>query len=271
MSDPRVKANMIGYAEGEAPYMVPITPESDLVRTIAMIKGTGATGVKLYAALDASLVRAITSEAHRAGLQVWAHSTVFPAKPIEIIEAGVDAVSHAAYLVWEAAPASEDFTERGRGDFARVPADGAEMERVIDAMVRNQTVLDPTLMIFQQRDETEEDSRRARWGNEFTRRAHEAGVRIAAGTDRVGEPLAGELPAVHGEMSVLVDQVGLTPLEALSAATLGGAYAIGIQDEVGSIRSGKVADLLLLSADPSVDIRNTRAIVHVIRAGNIIR
>ncbi|MGK2935244.1 MAG: amidohydrolase family protein [Gemmatimonadaceae bacterium] len=271
MSDPRLAAATAGYEQGESPYMVPLTPETDLVRAMAMAKGTGASGVKLYAALDASLVRAATREAHRVGLQVWAHSAIFPAKPVEILDAGVDGVSHAPYLIWEAEPASDDFGKRGRGDFARVSASGDEMDRVIEAMVRNGTVLDPTLLVFQRSDAEDGTPLRLGWGAEFTRRAHAAGVTIAAGTDGVGQPLAGELPAVHEEMAVLVDVVGLTPLQALTAGTLAGARAIGIEATVGSIRPGKAADLVLLSADPSVDIRNTRKIVHVIKGGRLVR
>ena len=271
MSDPRLAEATAGYEQGESPYMVPLTAETDLVRAMAMAKGTGASGVKLYAALDASLVRAATEEAHRVGLQVWAHSAIFPAKPVEILDAGVDGVSHAPYVIWEAEPVSDDFGKRGRGDFARVSASGDEMDRVIDAMVRNGTVLDPTLLIFQRNDAEDGTPLRLGWGAEFTRRAHAAGVTIAAGTDVVGEPLAGELPAVHDEMAVLVDVVGLTPLQALTAGTLAGARAIGIEETVGSIGPGKAADLVLLSADPSVDIRNTRKIVHVIQGGRLVR
>lgn len=271
MSDPRLAAATAGYEQGESPYMVPLTAETDLVQAMAMAKGTGATGVKLYAALDASLVRAATEEAHRIGLQVWAHSAIFPAKPIEILDAGVDGVSHAPYVIWEAEPVSDDFGKRGRGDFAEVSASGDEMDRVVAAMVRNGTVLDPTLLVFRLYDAEDGTPLRFGWGAEFTRRAHAAGVTIAAGTDGVGEPLAGELPAVHDEMALLVDFVGLTPLQALTAGTLAGARAIGIEETVGSIHPGKTADLVLLSADPSVDIRNTRKIVHVIKGGRLVR
>jgi imidazolonepropionase-like amidohydrolase len=271
MADERLEAATVGYERGESPYMVPLTPETDLVRAVAMAKGTGAAGIKLYAALDAARVRAVTREAHSAGLRVWAHSAIFPAKPIEILDAGVDGVSHAPYVIWEAEPRSDDFTQRANGDFARVSASGIEMDRVIEAMVRNQTVLDPTLLVFQSDDEEGGTPPRLRWGAEFTRRAHAAGVTIAAGTDGVGRPLAGELPAVHDELALYVDVVGMTPLEALTAGTLGGARAIGIDDRAGSIQPGKVADLVLLAADPREDIGNTRKIIHVFRAGRLIR
>lgn len=271
MSDPRLLAATVGYDDGQAPYMVALTEETDLDLAMAMARGAGATGIKLYAALDASLVRAATEAAHRAGLEVWAHSAIFPAKPTEILDAGVDGVSHAPYVIWEAAPRSDDFTQRGRGDFAGVPPSGEHMDQVIGAMLRNGTVLDATLLVWKLNDERNGTPLRLGWAAEFTRRAHDAGVPIAAGTDGVGRPLAGELPAVHEEMAVLVDEAGLTPLQALVAGTMGSARAIGIEERVGSIQPGKVADLVLLAADPTMDIRNTRRIVHVIKQGRIVR
>jgi imidazolonepropionase-like amidohydrolase len=271
LADPRLVAATRGYAKGESPYMIPLTHATDIPVAIAKAKGTGATAIKLYAALDAELVRAATREAHRQGLRVWAHSAIFPARPVEILDAGVDAVSHAPYVIWEAAPPTEDFTLRAKGDFEHVPADGPAMKQVVDAMVRNRTVLDPTLFVFDRNQDEPVARNRLAWGAEFTRRAHAAGVTIAAGTDGFGEPLAGELPNVHTEMELLVRLAGFTPLEALTAGTMGGAMAIGIEDRIGSIEPGRDADLVLLSGDPTADIRNTRRIAAVFQAGRRIR
>jgi imidazolonepropionase-like amidohydrolase len=271
MADPRLAAATAGYEQGTSPYMIPLTPETDLVRAVAMAKGTGATGLKLYAALDAELVRAATAETHRQGLVVWAHSAIFPAKPVEILEAGVDAVSHAPYMVWEGAPASDDFTLRGKGDFASIPATGPDMDRVIAAMQRHGTVLDPTLFVFQDDSALGGMPDRLAWAAEFTRRAHAAGVTLAAGSDDLGQALAGELPNVHEELAILVSLAGLTPLEAIKAGTWGGARAIGNEANTGTIKAGKTADLLLLAADPAADIRNTRRIVHVFQRGRVVR
>jgi imidazolonepropionase-like amidohydrolase len=64
--------------------------------------------------------------------------------------------------------------------------------------------------------------------------------------------------------------VGLTPLEALQAATSNPAEFLGITDSLGAIASGMIADLLLLSADPLRDIRNTRHIVAVVHEGVMV-
>jgi imidazolonepropionase-like amidohydrolase len=271
LKDPRLVAATEGFGPGEAPYMIPLDDGTDVARAVAIAKGTGATAIKLYAALDAGLVRTATREAHALGLRVWAHSGIFPAKPVEILDAGVDVVSHAPYVIWEAAPPTPDFTLRARGDFENVPADGEDMGRVVEAMVRNGTVLDPTLFVFDRDQDDPLARRRLEWGAAFTRRAHAAGVPVDAGTDGIGRPLAGELPNVHREMELLVRLAGLTPLEALTAGTMGGARAIGVETRIGSVEVGKDADLVLLEADPTADIRNTRRIVGVIQGGRRIR
>jgi imidazolonepropionase-like amidohydrolase len=102
MSDPRPQASTVGEIAGEVPWMRVITPETDLVTAVAQAAGTSATGVKIYANLAASEVARITEEAHRQGMKVWAHSMVFPARPLEVVQSGVDVISHACYLAWEA-------------------------------------------------------------------------------------------------------------------------------------------------------------------------
>ena len=72
--------------------------------------------------------------------------------------------------------------------------------------------------------------------------------------------------AVHRELQLLV-RAGLTPIEALAAATTAAAAKIGVDDRLGTIQVGKEADLLILRENPIDDIRNTRAIDMVIKRG----
>jgi imidazolonepropionase-like amidohydrolase len=274
LSDPRLRDGNVGYVNGQAPYAQAVTDETDVVRAIAQAKGTGATGLKLYAAMGPELVRRLTVEAHAQGLEVWGHSAVFPARPVEILEAGVDAVSHAPYVIWEGAARTDDFTLRGRGDFDGIPFDDPAIDKVLGAMVDNGTVLDPTLFVFYApsgafSDDTAE--KRFAWAAAFTRRAAAAGVTLAAGTDAPGEPVAGALPNLHKEIELYVNEVGLTPAEALRAATSGGAHAIGMEDRMGRIAPGYDANLVLLAANPTSDITNTRRILGVIQNGRTVR
>lgn len=101
----------------------------------------------------------------------------------------------------------------------------------------------------------------------FLRAFAAAGGRIAAGTDAANQLLVPGY-SEHREMELLV-QAGLTPREALRAATRNGAVLLGA-DSVGLIAPGKVADLLVLIKDPLVDIRNTRSIQAVMSRGYLL-
>lgn len=95
-----------------------------------------------------------------------------------------------------------------------------------------------------------------------------AGVRILAGTDA---PLRNSPPGfgLHEELMLLV-RGGLPPLEALRSATIEPARFLGMADSLGTIAPGKLADLVLLEANPLVDVRNTRRIALVVANGRVI-
>ena len=73
--------------------------------------------------------------------------------------------------------------------------------------------------------------------------------------------------SLHGELESLVRNVGLTPAQALQAATINPAEFFGLERELGAVRPGYLADLVLLDANPLTDIRATRGIVGVTRNG----
>jgi imidazolonepropionase-like amidohydrolase len=95
---------------------------------------------------------------------------------------------------------------------------------------------------------------------------HRAGVALLAGTD-IGAPLLVPGFSLHDELALLVRDAGMTPLQALGAATIAPARAMGLADSLGTVEAGKVADLVLLDADPLADIRNTRRIHAVVANG----
>ena len=100
----------------------------------------------------------------------------------------------------------------------------------------------------------------------FVEQMQDGGVIIAVGSDSGAGNVAFGWGA-HHEMKLLVE-AGLTPLEALTAGTGNGAYVLEGEDaQFGTIGPGKVADLLLLDADPTVDIANTRHIARVMQGG----
>jgi len=94
-----------------------------------------------------------------------------------------------------------------------------------------------------------------------------AGVPILAGTD-TGNPFCFPGFSLHDELALLVI-AGLSPVEALRTATLNPAKFLGLDQTLGTIETGKIADLVLLDANPLVDIRNTQRINAVVSNGRL--
>ena len=103
----------------------------------------------------------------------------------------------------------------------------------------------------------------------FTRLAEGAAEIMRAG-GRIGIGSHGQLQGLgyHWELWALASG-GLTPMETLKVATIMGAEIIGFENDIGSIETGKYADLVILSADPLEDIRNTNTVSMVMRNGRL--
>jgi imidazolonepropionase-like amidohydrolase len=121
-------------------------------------------------------------------------------------------------------------------------------------------------------DDSEAESRRRERAAAFARAApenlkavHAAGIPIAMGTD-AGNPLTLHGPAVYAEMEAM-QAAGMTPMEVLVAATRNGALAMGRPGDTGTVEGGKRADLLVIAADPSRDIRHMRRLRYVVNGG----
>lgn len=98
---------------------------------------------------------------------------------------------------------------------------------------------------------------------ENIRKVWAAGGVVAAGTDQSSGP------ALQRELELLV-QAGIKPFDVLTIATHNGAVLLGKADTLGSVEPGKLADLLLLNADPSASIENVKNIAWVMKGGQII-
>ena len=99
-------------------------------------------------------------------------------------------------------------------------------------------------------------------------RMHELGVRILAATD-AGSVLVYPGFDLHEELRLMVEDAKLSPRAALWSATAGPAQFARLQDRLGTLAPGMIADVVLLDADPLVDISNTRRIFAVIQAGRV--
>lgn len=98
---------------------------------------------------------------------------------------------------------------------------------------------------------------------ENVRKLHDGGAILALGTDQTSGP------AAHREMELLA-AAGIQPSAIIRIATLNAAMFLGREKEMGSIEAGKLADAVLLSADPTLDIENAKAIALVIKDGAIV-
>ncbi|PKQ14394.1 MAG: hypothetical protein CVT68_12105, partial [Actinobacteria bacterium HGW-Actinobacteria-8] len=98
--------------------------------------------------------------------------------------------------------------------------------------------------------------------------ARDAGVTLVAGTD-TDNPFVFPGYSLHHELELMVE-AGLTPMEALEAATRQAAEMMREEAVFGTVESGKRADLLVLTANPLEDIRNTRTLELVILGGSVI-
>jgi imidazolonepropionase-like amidohydrolase len=273
--DPRTHAAAEGETAGGVPWMQAITDRTDLRLAVAMARGTGASGVKIYANLPARLVRNITREAHRQGIPVWAHAAVYPASPADVASAGVDVMSHACSLAHQAQPTMPQTyasrTPMEDGDLI----DGANpaIARVVDEMARRGIILDATVRVYAIQDQARADDPTRRRGlcsaalsYAMARQAFRAGVRIAAGTD--GEtPAQDAYPALLEELQLLQDEIGMSPLDVIRAATQTNAAALGHSEDMGVVAPGRLANLVFTRDDPSANVANLRSVQFVVRRG----
>jgi len=270
MADPRPQAAAAGETAGQVPWLQAITPQTDIPTAVAMAKGTYATGVKIHADLDASLVERITAEAHRQGMRVWAHSMVVPARPLEVIRADVDVVSHVCDIAWEAmATVPPRYHHDMTPQYGSFTAGSAIFTQLFNEMVQRGTILDATLATYVRQAASREllpydlpGGCDLDFARSLVRRARDLGVPVAAGSD-FATPGNERFPALYEELEELVVGGRLSPMEAIVAATSTAAQAIGIEATQGTLTHGRPVNFVLLRDDPLADIRNLRSVQTV--------
>lgn len=262
--------------------------------------------IKVYDRIPRAAYLALTQEATRLGLDVVGHRPL-SVSATEAAE-HQKSIEHARFILHESYPGSGDLRSAAdalewREDRRRMldEHDPQMANAIFEAMAKNGTWYVPThltrwvdayaehasvredpllrylhpLMKWQWLEDidgtlAEDPTPEARdtyrefyqKGLELTGAAHAAGVGILAGSDYI---VAGA--DIHRELEQLV-LAGLTPAEALIAATFAPAEYFGLESYYGAVETGKVADLIILSANPLVDIRNTQNIESVIFNGN---
>jgi imidazolonepropionase-like amidohydrolase len=269
--DPRTWQVCQGVLPGEVPWMQAITPDTDLSLAVARARGTGAIAIKIYADLPASVVAAITAEAHRQDMQVWAHATVFPASPLDAVAAGVDVLSHVNLLPFEGqdlSPAS--YKNKPPIDYARFAGEDDPVMAALFARMRARgTILDATASLWTMgiTDAGEHGQDMAALAIHLTRQAHRAGIEITTGTDYEA-PTDQTWPALIDEMLFLNRECGMSASDVIRAATEVAARSAGALDDMGTIAPGKLANFVAVDGDPQADLTRLRSPHCTVKRGH---
>ncbi len=289
----------------QLPFITSVHNEAEASQAVIYLKGRGVDFIKVHDALPRDLFFAIAAEAKRQHIPFVGH--IPPSvSATEATNAGQHSIEHLGgrfYGVLLACSSREaELTDRIRGivndvlkaltekrepddseifraSFTKPLLDSFNSQKAATlffAFTRNDTWQVPTLVaqpireaVNGGRKDLKEDD--IRYGKLLVQKQFEvvaamnrAGVRIMAGTDLPPDGLN-----LHEELSLLV-KAGLTPMEALQSATRNPANFLGRLDSLGTVEKGKIADLVLLDANPLADIRNTRKIHTVIFGGKMI-
>jgi len=265
-ADPRTVSSSKGLPSGHAPFMRAISDTTDLVLAVAEAKGTGATGIKLYANLSGQLAAKIIAEAKRQQMKVWGHAWLQGAKPSDLVKAGISSVSHVPLLIYDNFDSIPTSWRAKHND--KFWDDSAHVRPSLFTMMKlNNTILDATLLTYKiaAKDENSRWYYQYQIGKRLVVDAYKAGVKICTGTDDDQEQF------VQREMELLVNETGFSNIDVLIAATRNGAEAIGIEKKLGTIEPGKTADLVILNKNPLEKIENVESVYLVIKNGRLYK
>jgi imidazolonepropionase-like amidohydrolase len=251
--------------------------------------------MKIYSSVKLEEVKAVADEAHRLGMTVTGHVPE-GLTAYQTIDAGQDQINHIHYIddiMHPAFPKDMNQMERMKA-IANLDLNSADAQKAIAFLKDHHTVVDDTLALFElftatiakppasfepginkiapelaeQLTDVEPPSERSEIGEKLFEKEvevvgalHRAGIPLVAGTDQAVPGYS-----LHREMELYV-QAGFTPMEALQAATIVSARAMGVDKELGTVEKGKRADLILIHGNPLEDIHNTRNVEDTITGG----
>ena len=287
--DPRLATRIL-------PYRIGVGDSLDAERVIDSLRALRVDFVKIRNSGNPAAFYATLRAARRAGLRTAAHQ--ISGVPIaSALDSGLTDLEHAMV------PPSGRLTDAGRDSlyraFARngawyAPTLSVSRALTLPAAAAESTIFGPDAARLDERrryasewllgwwrmqvDERLADtsSTRVPLAEESyrssandVRRLRDLGVSVLAATD-AGSVLVYPGFSLHEELELLVRDAKLTPLEALESATIAPARFARLDAQVGSIAPGRIADLVLLDADPLADIRNTRRIHAVVQGGRVL-
>ena len=298
-----------GFLDGRGPFQGPTKvfadSEQEAKDDIDRYAKLGYVQIKIYSSIKPELVPRIASMAHGHGLRVSGHVPAFMTAE-QFVKDGADEIQHMNFIFLNFMFDKVQDT-RGPARFTEVAARGAEVDPdspQVQDLIRlfkdRKTCLDPTLNVFEGlftdrpgkvsaeyaavADRMPAQIRRGffygglevpdgmdqRYQDSFrqmlkmTKVLYDAGIPIEAGTDS----LAGF--GLHRELE-LDEQAGIPAARVLQLATLGAARIMNRDQELGSIASGKLADLILVEGDPSLHVSDIRKVRLVIKNGVLFK
>ncbi len=240
-----------------------VADSAGVVAALSELQAGGASFVKVHEGLSEPTWTLIAREARARSLPVVGH---VPAglSPLKLAETGLRGIEHLEFLPPRCLGA---LGPPRRASRLPTGCDSAAIDALLRRLHASGVWLDPTLGALR-------TVAPARWADiraGFARLVpsmRRIGLPLLAGTDLGSE---GIVPgrSLHDELELLAG-AGFTPAEVLRFATVAPAQFLGLDDSLGQVAPGQLADLVLLEADPLADIRNTRRIAAVIRAGTPI-
>ena len=241
------------------PYTRFVDDVSTASDTIRKVLGEGWSALKIYDRVSRVVFDSIVTLAHRAGVRAIGHVPF--AVPVDYaLSAGQDEIQHLSG--YERALST-------RPNWAAV--DDRLVPGLVAQTVAARTWNCPTLAIFvqlyQQRPASDRDAA-LRNRRRFVKALHDGGARILVGTDS-GIDIVPAGSTIHTELAEFV-AAGLTPYEALRAATFAPAEYLGALNEFGTVEVGRRADLLLLDRNPLANVANVRSFRGVVVRGSWI-
>ncbi len=240
----------------------------------------GASVIKVYFRLPLGLIRVATETAHARGVPVTAHLEIVDA--LDAIRAGVDGIEHvtsfgtaliplrAAEKYRQAMLADNNARRDGRYQmWGELDLDSPRVRQALALIAERGTFISATLAVFERREGDRGASAMHVRGFKnmlkFVGMAKRAGARVVVGSHS-SVPHAERGWAYQRELELLVES-GMTPMEAIVAATTENARFFRIDDRLGSIAPGQLADLVLVAGDPLKEIGALRRIKRVMLNG----
>ena len=289
---------LAGIVDGTGPSAIGVervdTPEQAKMWT-DKYHDAGFQQMKIYSSVKLEEVKDVAEEAHRLGMTVTGHVPI-GLNAYQTIEAGQDQINHIPYIVdimVPTLPADASRLDHANGA-ANLDLNSRAAQKAIAFLVQHGTVVDPTLALFEFFSAStakpaasiepgvlkvapelqviladvgppspQAEIREKVFAKELAvvGALHKAGVPIVAGTDQT---VPGH--SLHREIELYV-QAGFTPMEAIQAATIVPARVMGLDKEIGTVESGKRADVIILDGNPLESIRNIRKVEFVITNG----